>query len=465
MMYSFRGPPCPSSNPIVNKRTISLCRQSPRRKENPTTSANYLIGVLVSEVWMVIALDERVQTRGMPSRVMASRAVIEGLLGKTGSAGSQQVDRAGLLVGRLTSDSDGIIITVSDTVELPDVPLRAEPPGLLIALADDLRREARAAHAGKEIIGWFHTHSGSGVSASEEDAMVHRSLSALGAAVALIVDTVLQQASFFYMDGEALLPFPGYYMFDPVGESRGQSLSGCAAQSLHTQTADELREFAGLVPVTWLRRLRRLLRRPSDNTSLALRLASIAMIIAVIALAAEIWAPRRRMDQLAAKPQPEPRAESQASLEQLAPPQAGPEPQAEPRPEAKPEAELPAAPKYKPHAQQTTAQGNVSRPTAEPGAPGTVTVTVAPGESVAVIAKRLYGRATDERMREILAMNGIMDPRTIAPGTILVCPAPPAPPAPPASRPGSPAPTTERNASIAGDGADSGVDSESPPDG
>ena len=91
---------------------------------------------------MVIALDERVQTRGMPSRVMASRAVIEGLLGKTGSAGSQQVDRAGLLVGRLTSDSDGIIITVSDTVELPDVPLRAEPPGLLIALADDLRREA-----------------------------------------------------------------------------------------------------------------------------------------------------------------------------------------------------------------------------------------------------------------------------------------------------------------------------------
>jgi len=50
---------------------------------------------------------------------------------------------------------------------------------------------------------------------------------------------------------------------------------------------------------------------------------------------------------------------------------------------------------------------------------------VAPGESVAVITERLYGRATDERMREILAMNGIADPRKIAPGTILVCPAPP----------------------------------------
>ena len=93
MTYSFRGPPYPSANSLLNKRTISLCNQSPRRKENPTTSANYLIGVLVSEVWVVIALIERAQTRGMPSRVMVSRAVIEDLIGNTGSAGSQQADQ------------------------------------------------------------------------------------------------------------------------------------------------------------------------------------------------------------------------------------------------------------------------------------------------------------------------------------------------------------------------------------
>lgn len=374
---------------------------------------------------MVIALIERVQTRGMPSRVMASRAVIESLLGKTGSADSRQADRAGLLVGRLTSDGDGIIITVSDTVELPDVPLRAEPPGLLIALADDLRREARAAHAGREIIGWFHTHSGSGVSACEEDAMVHRSLSSLGAGVALIVDPVQHQASFFYMDGEALLPFPGYYMFDPVGESSGQSLPAFAAQASHRQAGDELRKCAKLSPATWLRRLGWLLLRPSNDTSMALRLASIALIIALIALAAQIWTPRSRVEQLAARPQPEPQSKSQASPEPPAPPQAGPEPQPEPRPQAKPAAELPSAPQSRPQAQQATVQGNASRPTVKPGAPGTVTVTVAPGESVAVITKRLYGRATDDRMREILDMNGIADARKIAPGTILVCPEPP----------------------------------------
>lgn len=374
---------------------------------------------------MVIALIERVQTRGMPSRVMASRAVIESLLGKTGSADSRQADRAGLLVGRLTSDGDGIIITVSDTVELPDVPLRAEPPGLLIALADDLRREARAAHAGREIIGWFHTHSGSGVSASEEDAMVHRSLSSLGAGVALIVDPVQHQASFFYMDGEALLPFPGYYMFDPVGESSGQSLPAFAAQASHGQAGDKLRKCAKLSPATWLRRLGWLLLRPSNDTSMALRLASIALIIALIALAAQIWTPRSRVEQLAARPQPEPQSKSQASPEPPAPPQAGPEPQPEPRPQAKPAAESPSAPQSRPQAQQATVQGNASRPTVKPGAPGTVTVTVAPGESVAVITKRLYGRATDDRMREILDMNGIADPRKIAPGTILVCPEPP----------------------------------------
>lgn len=425
MTYSFRGPPYPSANSLVNRRTISLRHQSPRRKENPTTSANYLISVSVSEGWVVIALIERAQTQGMPSRVMVNRAVIEDLTGNTRSAGSQQVDRAGLLVGRLTSDSDGIIITVSDTVELPDVPLRAEPPGLLIALADDLCREARASHAGREIIGWFHTHSDSGVSPSEEDAVVHRSLSSLGAGIALIVDAVRRQSSFFYMDGEALLPFPGYYTFDPVGESRGQSLSGPAGQALRSQTADELRESAGLVPVTWLRRLRLLLRRPSNDTSLALRLASIALIIAMIALAAQVWTPRSRVEQPAAQPQPEPRAESQADLEQLAPPQAGPEPQAQPRPQITPEAMLPTAVEPSPQTQQAAAKGSASRPTVKPGAPGTVTVTVGPGESVSVIAKRLYGRATDERMREILAMNGITDPRTIAPGTILVCPAPP----------------------------------------
>jgi len=263
------------------------------------------------------------------------------------------------------------------------------------------------------------------VSPSEEDAVVHRSLSSLGAGIALIVDAVRRQSSFFYMDGEALLPFPGYYTFDPVGESRGQSLSGPAGQALRSQTADELRESAGLVPVTWLRRLRLLLRRPSNDTSLALRLASIALIIAMIALAAQVWTPRSRVEQPAAQPQPEPRAESQADLEQLAPPQAGPEPQAQPRPQITPEAMLPTAVEPSPQTQQAAAKGSASRPTVKPGAPGTVTVTVAPGESVSVIAKRLYGRATDERMREILAMNGITDARTIAPGTILVCPAPP----------------------------------------
>ena len=98
---------------------------------------------------MVITLVERTRTRGMPSRVMMSRSVIESLMGMSGSADSQRVDRAGLLVGRLRSDADGITITVLDTVELPGVPHRAEPPGLLIALADNLRREASAAHAAR----------------------------------------------------------------------------------------------------------------------------------------------------------------------------------------------------------------------------------------------------------------------------------------------------------------------------
>ena len=236
-------------------------------------------------------------------------------------------------------------------------------------------------------------------------------------------------------------------MFDPAGESSGKS----SGQPVPERAAPQ-------AP----RRLRWLFGRRNDDTSLALRIASVALIVAIIALAAEIWTPRNPTEQLAAEPQPEPRAESQASPAPQAPPQAGPEAQAEPRPQAKPQPDPPAAPQPKPQAQQAqaAAQGNASRSTVKPGAPGTVTVTVAPGESVAVIAKRLYGRATDERMREILAMNGISDPRKISPGTILVCPEPLTPPATP---PGRPPAVTEPGAGPDADtgidsGADSGVD-------
>lgn len=353
---------------------------------------------------MVIKLIETTRTRGMPSRVMISRAVIENLLGTSGSADSQQVDRAGLLVGRLTSHADGMNITVLDTVELPGVSLKAEPPGLLIALADNLRRKAQADHAGKEIVGWFHTHSGSGVAASDEDAMVHKSLSPLGTGVALIVDPVQHEASFFYMDGDALLPFAGYYMFDSIDESSRQSLRGPAAAQASRK-------------VCWP------FKRRGDDTQKALLLAFAALVIAVIALIAQVWAPRNTTQRLAAEPrpelQPQLQAQLQAEFEPSIQPQAKPQaqPQAAPEPEPQQAQALPQA--------QVATHGNAPRVAVRPGEPGTVIVTVAPGESVAVIAKRLYGRATDERMREILAMNGITDPRKMSPGTTLVCPKPP----------------------------------------
>ena len=218
---------------------------------------------------MVIKLIETTRTRGMPSRVMISRAVIENLLGTSGSADSQQVDRAGLLVGRLTSHADGMNITVLDTVELPGVSLKAEPPGLLIALADNLRRKAQADHAGKEIVGWFHTHSGSGVAASDEDAMVHKSLSPLGTGVALIVDPVQHDASFFYMDGDALLPF-AITCSIPSTNPR-QSLRGPPPFRRHARCAGS---------------------RVGRRYPKALLLAFAALVIAVIALIAQVWAPR-----------------------------------------------------------------------------------------------------------------------------------------------------------------------------
>ncbi len=395
------------------------------------------------------------------TKVMIRQGALEDLL-STADHAQQGIDRAGLLVGELAQDAEGAVARVFDTVELPGVPLRAEPPGLLIALADGLRREAQAAHADKHIVGWFHTHQGSGVSASDEDAQVHVALGNPGQTVALIVDPLNRQASFFRSDGETLIPFAGYYMFDVCNDDCPTASGG--TEAAHTDHASgvqvglpELAEYLRSQPNQEMRPPRRLFADWSarSDIALALRLASVALIVAIIALAAQVWVTHNALKRITAGPAVAIDAgENNAQAQTPTLPETKPADTAPPK--AAPSAAQPApatrAPAESAPTQASATAATPAAPTVKPGAPGTVAVTVMPGESVAVIAKRLYGKATAERIGEILQMNGIENPRAIRTGTVLVFPEPP---------PGSPGaaavPGADSNAAPAAD-ADSEQD-------
>ncbi len=123
----------------------------------------------------------------------------------------ETTDRAGLLIGETL---EGGTLRLIGSVELfsgqfPDNSLSA----LENAVASLLGEAARL-WPGKSVLGWFHTHPGFGVFVSSEDMVVHQNLSAYGCQIALIIDPIKNQASFFFMDGDCMKACPGYCVFD-----------------------------------------------------------------------------------------------------------------------------------------------------------------------------------------------------------------------------------------------------------
>jgi len=64
-------------------------------------------------------------------------------------------------------------------------------------------------HPGSTIVGWYHSHPGSGVSMSDYDRRLHRILFGEPFSVALVVDPVAERMAWFGWDIEQLWPEPG----------------------------------------------------------------------------------------------------------------------------------------------------------------------------------------------------------------------------------------------------------------
>lgn len=121
-------------------------------------------------------------------------------------------EQAGLLVGRVHHDeTDGGFLVVEDAI---DSSVGDERTGRFGASTwQHARRIAKSRHPGKAIVGWFHTHPGTGLELSEEEAEVHRKFFPEPWQVVYVVDPVQRDRNFHFKRGSALLAAAGFRIF------------------------------------------------------------------------------------------------------------------------------------------------------------------------------------------------------------------------------------------------------------
>lgn len=335
---------------------------------------------------------------------------------------------SGLLLGHVQLSEGEIAVHVEGFSMLPNVNLSADPPGLLVAVAERLRRQSEKQWPGLEIVGWFRSGPDLSFRASVEDALIHQALGDLGAAVFLALDSEAEQACYFFMNRGVMTQSSGYYLMDDaptandssqLGECNDDHSGAVFMPSQHSSSFERHDqvplEEAPVHRHVWPPRVEASppYRQHSDVVRLLL-IAVTVLTVAVLVLAVQSVSTHRTLTRLVAQNAPrevEALYTSEPSAAQSD--AAQPQPQGEAAPPPEPMSEPEPAPKPIP-----------TRPKVKPGTAGTVTVTVQPGDTVANIAVRLYGKVSKEQLQEILDMNGITDPSRLFPGRELVYPEP-----------------------------------------
>lgn len=148
---------------------------------------------------------------GIPC-VAIARSVAKNLTGI--GAGFDRIDRAGVLVGRRQSTTGGVLLLIEDMMDLFTLTADLQCREAIASVADRIKHAVSSRYPELEVIGWYHTHPGFGVFASEADRDVHSALASLECEVLFIIDPIKNQASFFYLRNGEMLQCPGYFVFD-----------------------------------------------------------------------------------------------------------------------------------------------------------------------------------------------------------------------------------------------------------
>jgi proteasome lid subunit RPN8/RPN11 len=177
----------------------------------------------------------------IPLRVVVERRPMAQLLAH--AAESPEVEICGVLVGRREKDKDGDFVHVTATIRGE----KAREQGSHVTFTHDtwnhIHREMDAKFAGKEIIGWYHTHPGFGIFLSDMDAFIHKSVFAQPHQVSLVHDPLVGKTGIFVLRGDQLIPLPRYWRDGQAVELDGASPGADA----HDGIAAELRALQSVV--------------------------------------------------------------------------------------------------------------------------------------------------------------------------------------------------------------------------
>lgn len=133
-------------------------------------------------------------------RVVVSEAAFDRISAR-GNA-NEAVEVGGILVGQVLRDDGGAYVRVDDTIDA----LHAVEGKTELTLTHDtwvhVNAEMDTRHAGKRIVGWYHTHPGFGVFLSDRDLFIHQSFFNLPFQVALVLDPKARKHGVFvWKDG------------------------------------------------------------------------------------------------------------------------------------------------------------------------------------------------------------------------------------------------------------------------
>src|SRR5262249_10510760 len=110
----------------------------------------------------------------------------------------------GVLVGELLRDESGPFLRVDATIDA----LHAEEKGAELTFThatwEHIHKEMDSTHAGKKIVGWYHTHPGFGIFLSDRDQFIHSSFFNLPFQIALVYDPKSKEHGVFaWREGQA----------------------------------------------------------------------------------------------------------------------------------------------------------------------------------------------------------------------------------------------------------------------
>jgi proteasome lid subunit RPN8/RPN11 len=224
------------------------------------------------------------KTPPIPLRVVVDRRPMAQLLAH--SAETPDVEICGVLVGRREKDRDGDFVHVTATIRGE----KAREEGSHVTFTHDtwnhIHREMDSKFAGKEIIGWYHTHPGFGIFLSDMDSFIHKNFFGQPHQVSLVHDPLAGKTGIFVLRGDDLIPLPRYWRDGQAVELDGTP----AAAEAPSESGADLRALQAAVS-----RLDATVTQMSDRGWVDTWLTRALLLMVVLLLIAQYVFPPRHL--------------------------------------------------------------------------------------------------------------------------------------------------------------------------